>query len=322
MNFKVLIPQPIAKEGIDLLEKEGAEVIIPPDYNEETLISHVSDVDAILIRTAKLSRVVIEKASKLKVIARHGIGVDNIDLEAASDRGILVTNAPFANVNAVAEHVLTLILSGSRQLIQVDSALRNGDFEVRNRKFGIELKGKTLGVVGFGNIGQLVAEKCHYGLGMDVLVYDPYVREENVSSYVQLNQSLSEVLASSDIVTIHVPYLPSTHHLINEEALQQMKKDAILVNAARGGIIDEIALEKALGSGEIRGACLDCFETEPPAVDHSLWNLENVIVTPHLAAHTEEAMIEMAVTPAKDIIAIMKGEKPLYPVNEKEIKVS
>ena len=321
MELKVLIPQPIAQEGIDFLEQSGVKVIIPPGYDEETLLDYVQEADAILMRTGKISRRVIEKAGKLKIISKHGVGVDNIDLEAAAEHGILVTNAPYANINAVAEHVLTLILAGSRQLLQVDKALRDGNFEIRNRLFGMELKGKTLGIIGFGNIGRLVAEKCHYGLGMEILVYDPYFKEGNATSYIGVSDSLEEVLTVSDVITLHVPYFPSTHHLINEKSFGLMKKSAVFINAARGGIVDEEALEKALRNKQIRGACIDCFQSEPPPENFSLWELENVIVTPHIAAHSEEAMIEMALAPAKDILAVLKGNKPLYPVNEKELKI-
>ncbi|QHJ70110.1 hydroxyacid dehydrogenase [Planococcus halotolerans] len=320
MQLKVLVPQPIAQEGIDFLEQAGVQVIIPPGHDEKTLLNYVQDADAILMRTGELSRKVIEKAEKLKIISKHGVGVDNIDIEAATEQGVLVTNAPYANSNAVAEHVLTLILAGARQLLQVDKALRSGDFEIRNRLFGMELKGKTLGIIGFGNIGQLVAEKCHYGLGMEILVYDPYFKERNAALYVEVSSSLEEVLTVADVITLHVPYLPATHHLIDEKSFGLMKKSALFINAARGGIVDEAALEEAVRNEQIRGACIDCFQKEPPQENFSLWELENVIVTPHIAAHTEEAMIEMALAPAKDIIAVLKGDTALYPVNEKELR--
>ncbi|MFD1849571.1 hydroxyacid dehydrogenase [Oceanobacillus bengalensis] len=314
MSFNVLIPQKIAKEGIKYLERNGATIVVPPSHDEETLIHYIQDVDAILARTETYSRKLIEQANRLKVIARHGIGVDNIDLQAASDHGVIVTNTPSANINAVAELVLTLMLSGTRNLLQVDRGVRSGDFEIRNRLFGYELKGKTLGIIGFGNIGRLIAEKSHLGLGMDIVVYDPYVTGADVASYIKVTESLEDLLSTADVITLHVPYTKSTHHLIDRDALKLMKSDAMLINAARGGVVDEQALEEILRNREIRGACLDVFQVEPPSKDHPLFRLDNVIVTPHLGAQTHEAFQAMALNAAEDIIAVKNGVSPKHPV--------
>ncbi|GGB38946.1 hypothetical protein GCM10011409_15590 [Lentibacillus populi] len=314
MHFKVLIPQQIDSEGVKLLQKAGATIIDPPSYDEETLLTYVQDVDAILARTERYSQKVLENAYRLKIIARHGIGVDNIDVKAANERGILITNAPTANINAVAELVLGFMLSGMRNLLNADKAVRCGDFEIRNRLFGYELRGKTLGIIGFGNIGRLIADKSNDGLGMNILIYDPYISRENVPSNMEVTNKLENLLSHSDVVTLHVPYSRDTHHLINRKSIKLMKKDALLINASRGGVVDEDALADVLRKNEIRGACIDVFENEPPVMEHPLFQLDNVIVTPHLGALTFEAFKEMALTTAGDIIAVMKGETPVYPI--------
>ncbi|WP_026701539.1 hydroxyacid dehydrogenase [Salibacterium aidingense] len=310
MGFSVAIPQPVAEKGIQRLKEAGAEVIIPDAVSEELSVSTIRNCDAVLIRTMELSSQIIEQAPRLKIIARHGVGLDNIDVNTALKKGVYVTNVPRANINAVAEHVMGMMIAGARQFIQADQGLRKGHFSIRNQILGIELKGKTLGIVGFGNIGHLIAEKAYYGLGMKVNVYDPYLDARNIPAFVHKTEDQREIFKNADIVTLHVPYLSSTHHLVNENAFSMMKDSAILLNAARGEIVKEKALIQALKEKEIRGACLDVFEKEPPGKDHPLWELDNVFVTPHMAALTEEAMENMAVTCADAIINVMNGEEP------------
>ncbi|MFD2629497.1 hydroxyacid dehydrogenase [Oceanobacillus kapialis] len=316
MEFRVLISQKIAEEGIRLLEESGATIVVPPSYDEETLVNYAKDVDAVLARTEIYSRRVIENAKHLKIIARHGIGVDNIDVKAAVEHGVVVTNAPSANINAVAELVLTLMLAGTRHLVTIDQATRDGDFGIRNQLFGYELKGKTLGIIGFGNIGRLIAEKCKLGLGMNIAVYDPHVTAGSVDSYVEILDTLDDLLSRSDVVTLHVPYVPATHHLINKKSFRAMKSDAILINAARGGVVDEEALVEALNDRRIRGACVDVFQVEPPEAEHPLFKLDNVIVTPHLGAQTHEAFKQMAIDAASEIIAVKAGKAPVHPIHK------
>ncbi|BAC14800.1 hypothetical conserved protein [Oceanobacillus iheyensis HTE831] len=317
MVFRVLVPQKIAQEGIRLLEENGASIVVPPSHDEATLVEYVSDVDAIIARTEIYSEKVLENANRLKIIARHGIGVDNIDVKAATKYGIKVTNTPSANINAVAELVLTFMLASTRHLLPIDEAVRAGNFDIRNQLFGYELNGKTVGIIGFGNIGRLIAEKCRLGLGMNIVVFDPYVTAESVEPYVELTESLEDLLRISDVVTLHVPYVRATHHLIHKDSFQIMKKDAILINAARGGVVDEKALVEALMNGEIRGACVDVFEEEPPKQENPLFKLENVIVTPHLGAQTYEAFKKMAIDAANEIISVKNGNAPehlIHPV--------
>ncbi len=312
--FKVLVPQTIDIKGVEILKQAGCEVITPDSYDEETLKKIIVDCDALLVRTAKISRDVIENANKLKIIARHGVGLDNVDIQAATEKNIFVCNAPFANINSVAEHVVGMMLALSHQLVKADKALRNGDFHVRNTYIGTEVSGKTLGLIGLGNIGRLVAEKCSLGLGMKVIAYDPYIQTSG-KEYIELIGSIEELMSQADFVSLHVPYSTKVHHFINKDMLEKMKPTAFIINAARGGLVDEQALHYLLSTGKIAGAGLDCFEEEPTPIKHPFWDLDNVIVSPHMAAHSKEAMIAMAVDPAEEIIRVKNNLKPLNCVN-------
>lgn len=319
VKFKVLLPQPIAEEGIIFLQKSGCEIVTPEGIDELALIAAIKDCDAVLLRTIKLSQEVIESANKLKIIARHGIGLDNVDIKAASKKGIYVCNAPTANINSVAEHVIGLMIAVSHYITAADNALRKGDFASRNYFIGNELKGKTVGLLGFGNIGKLVAEKCALGMGMKVIAFDPYA-EKKQKDYIKMADSVEELCASSDYLSIHTPYLPELHHIIDAEKLKLMKPQAYLINAARGGLVDEEALYQALSTKAIAGAALDCFEKEPPSAEHPLWSLENIVVTPHMAAHTKEAMVRMAMVPAEEIVRIKNGKEPINWVNKSQFE--
>jgi D-3-phosphoglycerate dehydrogenase len=314
-KHKVLIPQPIAREGVQVLEDSGYTPVILRSHDRPSILAHAADCSAILVRTAVIDRQIIEKASALKVIARHGVGLDNIDLRAASERGIYVCNTPHANSNSVAEHTIGLMIAVAHQIVRADKALRQGKFHVRNQYIGTELAGKQLGLIGFGNIGRKVAEKAALGLGMKAVVYDPYLKGSAPFPYVQLQASLEELLATSDFVSLHLPYSERLHHFINAEAFGKMKKGAIFVNAARGGLVDEQALCRALRSGHLAGAGLDCFEQEPPPDDHPFWQLERVVVTPHMAAHSQEAIVAMAVEAAQEIVRVLEGAQPKFWAN-------
>ncbi|MFZ4452575.1 hydroxyacid dehydrogenase [Salibacterium aidingense] len=316
MMFQVLVPQPIAEEGIELMKKHQCQVIELQDPGERSLRNAVVSADAVLIRTAPLTESIIESADKLKVIARHGVGVDNIDLEAAEKKGVKVCNAPTANSNAVAEHVVGMIFNLSRHIVQGDNAVRDGEFSARHRLIGMELKGKTLGLIGCGNIGRLVADKCH-SLGMLVEVYDPYVKE--LPPEVKQANDMSSLLQKADYISLHLPLTSATQYFINEEKLNLMKPSAFLINAARGGIVNENALYQALKTKSIAGAALDCFEEEPVQPGNPLWELDNTLYTPHMAAHTREAMVSMAVEAAQEIIRVKEGNTPLNLVNNEHL---
>ncbi|NOU97395.1 hypothetical protein GC093_29805 [Paenibacillus sp. LMG 31456] len=314
--FQVLVMQDIHAEGLAVLQNANCKYTIPGLSDREVLVKLAREADAILVRTASVNRELIESATKCKIIARHGAGVDQIDLKAAAECGIYVSNTPYANSNSVAEHTVGMMIGLSHQILKGDRALRQDRFEVRNEYIGTELQGKTLGIIGLGNIGKRVARKCALGMDMNVMAYDSFLKDESGLEYVRMVDSLEALLSQSDFVSLHIPYLPEYHNLIDRQALSQMKPGAFLINCARGGLVDEQALLEALKKGKLAGAGLDVFEQEPPENQHPLWELDNVIVTPHMSAHTEDALIAMAVGAAEEIVRVLNGEQPVYCVNK------
>jgi len=318
VSFRVLVPQPIAGEGIELLLGSGLEVVEPPAWDAATLGDYIADCRGVLLRTAPMTREVLERARDLEVISRHGVGLDNIDLAYCAERGVVVTNTPEANANAVAEYTLGMIVAVTRNLLLGDRGIRKGRFDARDRLYGVELEGKTLGVVGLGRIGRLVARKAAHGLDMKIVGHDPYLPEQDLPGFVR-GMALEDLLATSDVVTLHLPLTAETRNLLGKERISAMKDGAYLVNCARGGIVDERALEEALRLGKLSGAALDVFADEPTGQDHPLWDLRNVVVTPHMAALTEESVVRMAVHAAEGVISVARGEPPRWSVDLKRL---
>jgi len=306
---KVLVREPIAEAGIDLL-RERFDVDVDADGD---LAARIGDYDAIIIRSGThLDAGLIEKATKLKVIGRAGVGIDNVDLDAASRRGIVVANAPESTIVTAAEHTLGLLLGLSRSIPQAHAALKQGRWD-RSRFAGHELAGKTLGLVGFGRIGRQVARLAR-GLDMQVLAFDPYVSAERFAELgVDRVETLPELLAASDFASLHLTLTEDTHGLIGREELAAAKDGIKLVNAARGELVDEEALVDALGSGKVAGAALDVFAEEP--YSGPLLALDNVVVTPHLAASTEEAQDRAGVIVAEQVAAALEGRVVTNAVN-------
>nr|WP_206204139.1 hydroxyacid dehydrogenase [Thermococcus sp. 18S1] len=303
---KVLVAAPLHEKAIDVLKNAGFEIVYEEYPDEARLLELVGDVEAIIVRSKpKVTRKVIEAAPKLKVIGRAGVGLDNIDLEAAKERGIKVVNSPGASSRSVAELAVALMFNVARKVAFADRKMREGTW-AKKQAMGIELEGKTLGVVGFGRIGYEVARIAH-ALGMKVLLYDPYPNEERAKEVGGTFASLEDLLRESDVVTLHVPLIDATYHLINEERLKLMKPTAILINAARGAVVDTEALVKALQEGWIAGAGLDVFEEEPLPADHPLTKLDNVVLTPHIGASTVEAQMRAGVQVAEQIVEALKG---------------
>lgn len=323
MKHHVLLTERISQVGIDMINKE-AEAIIAPSPSDSDLYPLIGEADGLLIRSTKLNNALMEAGKKLKVIGRHGIGLDNIDLQAATDLGIMVVNTPGANTNAVAEHALWAMLHCARNFNRAEQALRGGKFSVGGslpglvQKMGygtIELKGKTLGLIGFGRISQRLAgfARC---LDMNVQSYDPLVPAEVFQEQgVNRLESIPEVISDADFVSVHVPYMPETHHLIGEKEISLMKPECCLLNTARGGVVDESALYLALKEKRIAGAATDVFETEPPADDLPLFQLDNILVTPHMAAMTDLALTNMAVDASQGIIDALNGKRPVFLAN-------
>ncbi|NJE76476.1 hydroxyacid dehydrogenase [Thermococcus sp. ES12] len=304
--MKVLVAAPLHERAIEVLKNAGFEVIYEEYPDEEKLVELVGDVDAIIVRSKpRVTRKVIEAAPKLKVIGRAGVGLDNIDLEAAKERGIKVVNSPGASSRSVAELAVALMFAVARKIAFADRKMREGIW-AKKQCMGMELEGKTLGIVGFGRIGYSIA-KIARALGMNVLLYDPYPNEERAREVGGKFVPLEELLKESDVVTLHVPLVEQTYHLINEERLRLMKPTAILINAARGAVVDTSALVKALQGGWIAGAGLDVFEEEPLPKDHPLTKLDNVVLTPHIGASTVEAQMRAGVQVAEQIVEILKG---------------
>jgi D-3-phosphoglycerate dehydrogenase len=289
---KILVTDKIHEDGIKLL-KEVAEVEVATELKPEELLVKVAGADVLVVRSAtKVTKEVIAAGKKLKIIARAGVGLDNIDTKAAEKRGITVLNAPEAPTIAVAELVMALVLSFSRKIPQVDLSTKSGKWE-KKQFMGTELRGKTLGVLGTGRIGRAVAERAK-AFGMKLLLYDLMKDEEFSEQVGGTYVDMETLLRDSDFVTIHVPRLPQTEHMIGAKELSMMKPTAVLVNTSRGVVVDEVALVDALKNKKIGGACLDVFEKEPPA-DSPLLEFDNVVLTPHIGASTAEAQREAAV---------------------------
>lgn len=303
-TYRVLVSEKLADEGLQILRAEpGFEVVERPPLKGPELAAEIGDFDALIVRSgAKVTAEVIEAGKKLKVIGRAGIGVDNIDVAAATRRGIVVMNTPGGNNVTTAEHAISLMLACARYIPQANASLRAGKWE-RNKFVGTEVTGKTLGVIGLGNIGRIVADRAS-GLSMKVIAYDPFVTAETKPLEVDL-VSLEELYERSDFVTLHVPLTNDTRNLIDAAAIARMRPGVRIINCARGGIVDEQAVADAIRSGHVAGAAFDVFAEEPPGEGHPLISLPQVVATPHLGASTGEAQINVAVAIAEDVVAFL-----------------
>ena len=308
----VIIAEAIADEGIQALER-SANVIDLVGADRSAVIEAIADAAGIIVRSAtKVDREMIEAAPGLAVIGRAGIGTDNIDLEAATERGVLVVNAPNANTISAAEHTMALILAQARHIAQADRSLREGRWD-RSHFQGVELHGKTLGVLGLGKIGTLVAQRAS-AFGMSIIAYDPYVSSDRARRLGVTMMSFEDVLAEADVITVHLPKTPNTENLIDATAMAQMKDGVRIVNVARGGIISEQDLADAVRSGKVGGAAVDVFATEP-TTDSPLFAVPGVTVTPHLGASTREAQGKAGVAVAEAVADALDGELVLSAVN-------
>ena len=275
------------------------------------------DLDAAIIRLAKMPREVIEKATKMKVIAKHGVGYDSIDAAAAKEMGMRLVYTPTANVNSVAELIVALFLACKRHVVKADVNTRKGMYKKTGPKDleGTEISGTVVGLVGMGKIAQLAGNALKNGFGCTLIGYDPFVSSEKAKELgIEKYEDLGEMLAKADCVNISVPLTDSTRNLIGAQQLKAMKPTAVLVNAARGGIVNEGALYDALSQNQIFAAACDVFEIEPPATDHPLLSLDNFIGAPHNGANTQEALYRMGMSVVEDIFSVMDGKEPQYPV--------
>ena len=322
MRKKVLLILPMYDPRGEEILRQSTDVIFTENYDEEHLCQMVKGVHGIVLRApAKVTRKIIEAADCLEVISGAGVGVDNIDVEAATERRIPVLHAPSLNVNSTAEHAVALMLSLSKMVVQGDRAMRGNQFTARDVMKPMELRGKRLGLVGFGKIAQQVAEISGRGLGMEVIVYVRTVDEQRLRRAEELNvrltTDLTEVFSNSDIVSLHIPLTAETRHMINRNLFNCMKPHALLINTARGGIVDHEALYEALKEGKLAGAALDVFDPEPPE-PLELFQMEQVITTPHIGGLSREARYLTSVTVAENVLKVLNGQ-PVATVSNPEV---
>jgi D-3-phosphoglycerate dehydrogenase len=305
------------QSGLTLLH-EAAELRMASSLDRATLQREVVGADALIIRTGGVvDAELLDRGKDLKVVGRHGVGYDQIDVDAATARGIQVVYTPGANTQSVAEHVFAMMIGLSKQFPQMTAALLAGNYHARTSMTGREIAGKTLGIIGFGRIGRRVGEIAHHGFDMKVLYHDIVPAPEEVERRSAAQRtSLQRLLEVSEYVTLHVPLDPTTRGMINRDSLALMRRDAILINTCRGPVVNEPAVAEALDSGRLWGYGADVYTIEPPPPGHPLIGRPDVILTPHSAAQTEEGLRTMATTIAQEVLGVLRGDLPLYPVND------
>lgn len=312
----VLVNKPIHPAALERLQEE-AQVLTPYGASYEELLGMLPDAQGmILCAGLNMGPAEMDRSGRLAVIARHGAGVDIVDVEAATQRGIPVTFTPYGPTESTAEHALMLLLAVARRLPQLDRAVRSGDFHIRDRLMGQELEGKALGIVGFGRIGKRLAEICRDGLHMAVHFYDPYVDAETAaeSKAIQVDDIVA-LAGVVDVLSIHSPLTEATRHLVSREVIQAMRPGAVLINVSRGPVVDETALVEALESGHLGGAGLDVYDPEPPSPDNPLLQMDQVALTPHLASFTDEGRQRMGLMAVEDVLCVLRGDTPPHLAN-------
>jgi len=315
--MKVLVSDKMAEEAIQVLKDAGHEVVYE-ELDADALLKEISKYDALMVRSrTKAIKEVVEAgaAGNLKVIGRAGIGVDNIDIETAGKLGIPVVNSPTGATASVAELAVGHMLALSRHIARADKTMKNGEWAKKQLK-GSELDGKILGLIGTGNIGKYTA-KLAMCFGMKVIGYDPFISKEDMAKDgIEKVEEVVHVMKKSDYISLHIPHIPATHHIVNKEMISKMKTSAYIINCARGGTVDERALYDALKNGNIAGAALDVFESEPPK-ENLFSKLDNVVMTPHIGANTKEGQIKAGTVCAAQINKVLGGKEPDYCVNKK-----
>lgn len=320
MKKKVLIIQPIHEKGVAVFGDQF-DVRVASDPSVATVIREIKGVEGVIVRMAPFTREIIEAADALKVIGRHGVGVDNVDVQAATEKGIVVTNTPNVNATSVAEMTLIMLGTLAKQIVIRDREIRKGNWAIREGFNTIDLDGKTLGLVGLGRIGSQVARRVSAAFNMKVIVFDPYVTPEKARELgVTLTASVDDIFREADAVSLHTPLTPETRHFVNAARLRLMKPTALLLNLSRGEVVDEQALYDALTTGVIAGAAIDVFDPEPPLADNPLFKLDNIILSPHCAALTKECVIRMATGAAEGVLDVLSGKRPEFPVNPQVFK--
>ena len=315
MKQKILIVQAIHERGVQVFD-DRFEVRVASDPSVATVIKEIQGVAGVVVRMAPFTREIIEAADALKVIGRHGVGVDTIDIQAATEKGIVVVNTPNANATSVAEHTLTAIGALAKRVVVYDRAIREDRWELRNSYGAVDLDGKTLGLIGIGRIGSMVAKRAAAAYNMKVIAFDPYVKPEIARELgITLCARMDDVFGQADVISLHTPLTPETRGFVNAAKLQLMKPTAFLVNFSRGEVVSEEALCEALKSGVIAGAAIDVYDPEPPLKDNPLFALPNILLSPHSAALTQECVIRMATGAAEGVVDVLSGKRPQFVVN-------
>ena len=321
MMYKALItePMPLFEEERKRYYDGILEVTIAERIDEDYLVKAIDDFDVLMVVYAKVTKRIIDAGKKLKVIARYGIGTDNIDVDYATTRSIPVVYSPEYHIPSVPEHILALMFALARRVTKADYSVKSGNWDYREFA-GVDIEGKTLGIIGFGRIGRALAKKA-FALGMKVICYDPYIADvdAHISKHVQFD-SFDNVVSNADFLSICAPLTSLTKGLINRDVFAKMKPSSYLINTARGAIVSESDLYEALSNNTIAGAAIDVMEQEPPAVDNKLFNLQNIIITPHIAWFTEEATQRLEFTVAKGIIDVLNDKTPEYVANPEVFK--
>ncbi len=315
---KVLVAQKTADSVIENLKKH-AEVVMINDGDLDAFMKNVVDADAIIVGTwIKVTGEIMDQAKNLKAISRTGVGVDSVDVAEATKRGIMVLNTPSANALSVAEHALTLICALSKYVVFLNDQIKADNFKARRMYLPVDIAGKTLGLVGCGAIGRMLAAKCRAAFDMKVIGYDPYLKQDPEG--ITLVPTVEELCKNADYISLHIPLTPETRDTIDEKMLSVMKPGAFLINTSRGGTVNEKALYEALKSKKIAGAGLDVFEHEPVEKDSPLLTLDNIILTPHSAALTKECSVRVASEAAENVIEFVEGKTPRFVFNKEVLK--
>lgn len=315
MSFRVLVTDTLADSGLDILRAASdVDLVYRPGLKGADLLREVAQSDALVTRSGTaVTEELVRAGDRLRIVGRAGVGLDNVDVEACTARGILVINAPTANIMSATEHTMAMLLALCRNIPEAHASVKRGEW-TRPKFMGRELHGKTLGIIGLGRIGKLIAERAR-GFGMRVTAYDPYIADSVFQANAAEKLTLDELLARSDFITVHTPLTDETRGMIGAAEIGKMKPGAVVLNIARGGIYDERALAEALESGRIAGAAIDVYSDEPPPKDHPLLGAKNVILSPHIGANTVEAQERVAVTTAQDVVAALRGSIFVSAVN-------
>ncbi|MDN6900468.1 phosphoglycerate dehydrogenase [Oenococcus sicerae] len=309
--MKVVVPKLLSQAGKDYLTDHNFDLIEAADNSQESILKVGKNADGIILMTDPFDNKTLEQFANLKIIARHGVGFDNVDSQFAGKHGVWVTITPMANAATVAETTIAEILDLSKNLTKISDEMRQGHFDYKSSHMGFDLANKKLGVMGYGRIGRLVAKKAD-ALGMDVLIFDPFVKETAVGRLVDRDTLISQ----SDVITLHLAVTDETTHAFGKREFAMMKKSASLVNLGRGALVNEQDLINALRTKEIQSAALDVFEDEPLPLSSDFYTLDNVLLTPHIASNTAECMARMAVDSASEVVRVLSGEQPKWAINQ------